>query len=100
MNKESNQEESGGHRRVHPLIIGKYALEGGGSCPEQYDVMLNGEEVGYLRLRHGWFRADCPYGNTIYDASPNGDGLFDDEEREKYLTEAVAAIDKELNKKT
>lgn len=98
MNEESNQEESGGHRRVHPLIIGKYTLEGGGSCPEQYDVMLDGQEVGYLRLRHGNFTADCPFGNTVHQATPNGDGRFEDSEREEYLTKAIAAIDKELNK--
>lgn len=26
------------------------------ACPEQYDAYLNGELVGYLRLRHGHFR--------------------------------------------
>jgi len=24
-----------------------------GACPEQYDVFLEGENVGYMRLRHG-----------------------------------------------
>ncbi len=81
------------------MKIGKYILEGGGVCPEQYDVMLDGEEVGYLRLRHGTFTADCPFGNTIYEANPHGDGYFLADEREKYLAEAVAAIDKELNVK-
>ena len=36
-------------------------------CPEQYDVYKNDEKVGYLRLRHGVFTVDCPYGNTITD---------------------------------
>lgn len=28
--------------------------------PEQYDVFLDGKQVGYLRLRHGYFRCDYP----------------------------------------
>jgi hypothetical protein len=75
--------------------IGKYRLEGGGMCPEQYDVFDGDREVGYLRLRHGWFRADWTEGETVtvYEAHPNGDGGFDDDERDKYLTAAVEAID-------
>lgn len=67
------------------------------ACPEQYDLLLNGECIGYLRLRHGRFYATYPditdqnY-KIVYEAYPNGDGIFDDEEREKYLTEAVDAI--------
>ena len=30
------------------------------ACPEQYDVYLEDEKVGYLRLRHGHFRCDVP----------------------------------------
>ena len=64
-------------------------------CPEQYDVFDGEKEVGYLRLRHGHFRADWTEGETVtvYEACPNGDGGFDDDEREKYLTAAVQAID-------
>ena len=29
-----------------------------GACPEQYDVFDGDRQVGYLRLRHGHFRAD------------------------------------------
>ena len=64
-----------------------------GACPEQYDVFDEEKYVGYLRLRHGVFRADAPIiGNTVYTAYPSGDGIFDPEEREFYLSEAVAAI--------
>jgi hypothetical protein len=65
------------------------------ACPEQYDVFDGrGEKVGYLRLRHGWFRADVPCcgGETVYEAEPNGDGIFDEDERYGYLSEAVAEI--------
>lgn len=66
------------------------------ACPEQYDVFnKNNERVGYLRLRNGWFRADCPDcgGDTVYEAHTRGDGCFDEDERLPQLTSAVAAID-------
>jgi len=65
------------------------------ACPEQYDVFdESGRQVGYLRLRHGFFRADYPDvgGETVYTDDPEGDGIFLDTERERYLTEAVRAI--------
>lgn len=65
-------------------------------CPEQYDVFDGETRVGYLRLRHGHFRADANLGNqavTVYTGSPNGDGGFDDDERDYFLLQAVAAID-------
>jgi hypothetical protein len=64
------------------------------SHPEQYDVYKGEEQVAYFRLRHGWFRVDVPEcgGETIYEAEPNGDGLFDADERERYLAEAVTAV--------
>lgn len=68
------------------------------ACPEQYDVYKDDKLVGYLRLRHGYFRADfmgCG-GKTVYEASPKGDGIFEDEERDYYLTRAVQAIHNEI----
>ena len=67
--------------------------------PEQYDVYIGDEQVGYLRLRHGEFYADYPEcgGETVYTASPNGDGIFDLDERMQYLTAAIDAIDKRHN---
>lgn len=66
-----------------------------GACPEQYDVY---KQVGYLRLRHGEFRVDFPDcgGETIYEAEPKGDGIFEGVERMKYLSEAMKAILKKL----
>lgn len=62
--------------------------------PEQYDVKYNGVMIGYLRLRHGEFRADYPdvNGETVYSSEPNGDGMFDEDEREPELTKAVSAL--------
>lgn len=65
-----------------------------GACPEQYDVSLNGEQMAYLRLRHGYFYVAVPDcgGEIIYTAYPKGDGMFDGDERDKYLQEALSAI--------
>jgi hypothetical protein len=65
------------------------------ACPEQYDVYDDlGQQVAYFRLRHGGFRVDVPDcgGETIYSANPEGDGIFTREERVRYLTEAVLAV--------
>jgi hypothetical protein len=71
------------------------------ACPEQYDAFLDGKQVGYLRLRHGTFRVDYPDcgGECIYQAVPNGDGEFDDDERDYYLRFAVDAILRRLKSK-
>lgn len=65
------------------------------ACPEQYDVFDSaGKQVGYLRLRHGWFRADVPHagGETVYESYPAGDGIFNDDERDQQLINAIEAI--------
>lgn len=63
------------------------------ACPEQYDVYLNGARVGYLRLRHGYFYAECPVDSEpVYTAHPRGDGIFEPDERDYHLDKAVAAI--------
>lgn len=78
------------------MKIGNYELEQTcWGCPEQYDVYRDGKQVGYLRLRHGHFRADVPDcgGKTVYSSNPRGDGIFEDDEREIHLNAAIAAID-------
>lgn len=64
------------------------------ACPEQYDAFVGEKQVGYLRLRHGYFYASVPDvgGTVVYEAEPNGDGIFEPDEREKYLSAAIAAI--------
>lgn len=68
------------------------------ACPEQYDVFKGDLEVGYLRLRHGYFRADFPTcgATTVYEANTHGDGVFEEHERTFHLTRAVIAIHKAL----
>jgi len=69
------------------------------ACPEQYDVFRGAERVGYLRLRCGWFYASVPdvSGKIVYEAEPQGDGCFEPDERDRYLAEAIAAIDAALS---
>lgn len=65
------------------------------ACPEQYDVFdASGARVGYLRLRHGTFRADHPDcgGETVYTSRTKGDGTFAEEERDAELKRAVGAL--------
>ena len=71
------------------------------ACPEQYDAYYRAEKIGYLRLRHGYFRVDFPdcNGEVIYEATPEGDGIFLEHEREKYLSEAKQAIANAYNEK-
>lgn len=66
-------------------------------CPEQYDVFLNDKIVGYIRLRNGRLRVDCPDcgGETIYikDFEDSWKGMFDNnEERMYYLNIAEKKI--------
>ena len=70
------------------------------ACPEQYDAFYNGEQVGYLRLRHGHFTVVCPDcgGELVYEANPAGDGIFDLEERDRYLTAAALMIEEWLTR--
>jgi len=64
------------------------------ACPEQYDAYYNNLLVGYLRLRHGEFTVTFPNvgGELIYSAEPEGDGCFEDHERDYFLMEAEKAI--------
>jgi len=78
------------------IIDGCRLICTGSACPEQYEVFddTTREQIGYLRLRNGWFPADTPTwgGETVYEANPHGDGVFDEDERIGYLTDAVKAI--------
>lgn len=66
------------------------------AAPEQYDVFRDGRQMGYLRLRHGYFRAHYPDHRTaeaVYETGVRGDGVFhDDEERSRELRTAAVAL--------
>ena len=72
-----------------------------GACPEQYDAYVGDEQVAYLRLRHGYFYVSCPDvgGEIVFDAYPKGDGIFDSDEQDFYLTAAKIAIQQWLEKR-
>lgn len=70
------------------------------ACPEQYDAYdPDGRQVGYLRLRHGRFTVDMPDagGTEVYNAAPIGDGIFAEDERDRYLGVARQKIADHLN---
>ena len=67
-----------------------------GACPEQYDVFdAGGQQVGYLRLRHGCFSAEypeCGGDEVFYSEASDGDGQFDANERDGFLKVAVERL--------
>ncbi|HAV5468680.1 TPA: hypothetical protein JI089_03345 [Acinetobacter baumannii] len=70
------------------------------ACPEQYDAFFQGKQIGYLRLRHGEFRVDypdCGDETILYSQEPQGDGCFEEDEREYFLMKAKKAIVKKFN---
>jgi hypothetical protein len=82
-----------------PLEINGYSLFlTCSACPEQYDVFKEDKQLGYLRLRHGGFTVTVPDvgGETIYCASPQGEGEFQDLERIHFLRIAIDYIDDHL----
>lgn len=64
------------------------------ACPEQYDAFIDGKQVGYLRVRWGWFTVYYPdsAGEILYETEIKGDGLFDWDEREGQLAAARLKI--------
>lgn len=83
------------------MVLGYRLVCTCGACPEQYDVFEDDKQVGYLRLRHGRFTVDVPDAGDeqIYEAFPRGDGIFDSDERNRYLEEACRAIRKHYQEK-
>lgn len=86
--------------RILQKLYLKYGLtlHGGGGMPEQYDIKKNGESVAYIRLRHGELSLRCPdhNGKYINCPEPNGDGMFDSDERLKFMVILLRIILKEI----
>lgn len=84
------------HQNIHNLKLVKTC----DAYPEQYDVYYKDiYVVGYLRLRNGNFTVTFPnvFGIKILSEQPKGDGCFDDDEREHYLSMALNSINKNLS---
>ena len=67
------------------------------ACPEQYDVYRGARQVGYIRLRNGYFYLSYQdmYGERIYEHTFEDrlKGCFDsDEERDIYLKKSLEAL--------
>jgi len=64
------------------------------AMPEQYEAFLDGRQVGYLRLRHGTFRAHYPdhMAPPVYIAETMGSASFDGREREQQIRAALVEI--------
>lgn len=80
------------------VILGYRIVRTCYACPEQYDVFNKLNKLsGYLRLRHGIFTVQYPdvYGKVIFEANPHGDGIFEEYERDHFLSKAILAIKKE-----
>jgi len=71
-----------------------------GACPEQYDAFYEGKYVGYFRLRHGDFSVEYPdaEGECLLFEHPEGDGMFNAEERQDCLTRGCLAILQRMGK--
>jgi hypothetical protein len=69
-------------------------IESCGGCPQVFDIYYNDEYVGYMQLRHGYFRV--VYSKTdevVYEGEPpNSDGIFDWDVRDLYLNRGCQAI--------
>lgn len=75
------------------------------ACPEQYDMLLNGELVGYFRLRFGCYTVTVrPWTDSAREVISElyGDamtGVFDtDDDRDFYLYRGVVAVLNRLGK--
>ena len=71
------------------------------ACPEQYDVYKGANQVGYLRLRHGSFRAEYPDcgGKEVYYANTGYGDFENDKDRAVHILKAIIAINKEVEKR-
>ena len=69
-------------------------------CPEQYDVLLNGEKVAYIRLRFGNLTAEIGDKEVYYHKFDNEfKGEFEtDAERQKYLSEILEVLNEQICK--
>jgi hypothetical protein len=94
MNNTLTETVDDGWKWPESTTVDGYEFRGGGICPEQYDVYKDGVQLAYCRLRHGHFTVEVPdvCGVLVYHAHPDGDGSFDDGERETFLRRAIAAI--------
>ena len=66
------------------------------ACPEQYDVTKGGQEIGYVRLRHGILNAEYTYGDKdefVYARRyEDARGRFESDDERKVVLQRIANI--------
>lgn len=63
------------------------------ASPEQYDMYVDGENIGYFRIRHGCFIVEYLLNETqVFESVIKGDGGFDSDERDFFLKEGIKAV--------
>lgn len=76
-------------------------------CPEQYEIFKDENQVGYVRIRSGWFRIDYPKhkyekgSKTIFEKQVSVNmlkGQFNRSERAYYLKLTADLINYRLEK--
>lgn len=67
-------------------------VQSSGACPEQYEMLYNDDEIALLHLRYGHFRVFNSRDQILYEAYPAGDDVFENNEREFYLTMGQLAV--------
>jgi hypothetical protein len=57
------------------------------SNPEEYEALLNGKQIGYLRLQDGHFtvKYGVSSGTLVWESFPEGNNEFTAQERPLYL---------------
>jgi hypothetical protein len=76
-------------------ILGINFVESCYACPESYDAYLEDKNIGYAKLRRGFFYVEYPNigGTVVFEGHPRGDGRFtDDSDREHFMTHAARAL--------
>lgn len=63
------------------------------ASPEQYDMYVEDENIGYFRTRHGYFTVEYLLNGTqVFASGIKGDGGFDSDERDFFLKEGIKAV--------
>ncbi len=57
------------------------------SHPEEYEVSLQGNVIGFIRLNYNCLRVDYMNygGEVLFDDATKGDGEFDESEKDNYI---------------
>jgi hypothetical protein len=82
--------------RIEDITIERRSI----SNPEEYEALLNGKQIGYLRLQDGHFtvKYGMPSGTLIWESFPEGKDALTEHERPLYLKIAQQKLFDHINK--